>query len=91
MALLSDGLRAGRLGFNCLQGQEVLLCSAVIRPMLGPIQFFTQWVSWLFLRGKGGTRWRSCTSHSWDYGKFCILKCRTVQSHKGQLTFLNNI
>jgi hypothetical protein len=41
----SDGLRAGRPGFESRQGYEVLLFSTTSRPVLVPIQPPIQWVA----------------------------------------------
>jgi hypothetical protein len=41
----SDGLRAGRQGFDSRQGQEIFLFSTASRPALGPTQPPTQWVA----------------------------------------------
>jgi hypothetical protein len=41
----SDGLRAGWPGFDSRQGAKVSLHSTASRPVLGPTQPPTQWVS----------------------------------------------
>jgi hypothetical protein len=44
----SDGLRAGRPGFDSRQGQEIFLYSTASRQVLGSTQPPTQWVPGLF-------------------------------------------
>jgi hypothetical protein len=44
LSLCSDGLRAGRLGFDSRQGQEISLFSTTSRLALGPTKSPIQWV-----------------------------------------------
>jgi hypothetical protein len=47
----SDGLRAGQLGFDSLQGQVIFLFSTESIPILGLNQTLTQWVPGDFSSG----------------------------------------
>jgi hypothetical protein len=44
LSCYSDGLRAGRLGFDSRQRQDIFLFSAVLRPALGTTQPSVQWL-----------------------------------------------
>jgi hypothetical protein len=61
----SDGLRAGRLGFDSRQGQELFLFSTSFRPDLGLTQPPMQWVPGALFPGvkrQGGEAGHSLTS-----------------------------
>jgi hypothetical protein len=57
LSLYSDGLVAGRLGFDSWQGQDFSFSSTVSRPALGPTKLPSSRYRGLFPRGKAAEAW----------------------------------